>query len=239
MSFKIKALAAAIALAGAVGQASAAGQNDVLFFVYNNTAGVSYVYDIGSTFNPTTDTINSLNVAVGADWASFTSAVGANSASNMWGVIENMGSNRVGGTLAAGATFAATNPTNMATIMNNLTGALTGVSVGGTHYGVGTGFDNLVGTFVTPGGIGNWNGNGWNSANLVSAGAIDVAFKSALPGARGSVTLTSYTPSNGNGFAFDGANLSYNVAAVPEPETYGMLVAGLLMLGAVARRRRV
>lgn len=38
-------------------------------------------------------------------------------------------------------------------------------------------------------------------------------------------------------WSYDGATLNY-VAAVPEPETYAMLLAGLGMLGAVARRRR-
>ncbi len=39
-------------------------------------------------------------------------------------------------------------------------------------------------------------------------------------------------------WTLSGNNLSYSVAAIPEPETYGMLAAGLLMLGAVVRRRR-
>jgi hypothetical protein len=34
------------------------------------------------------------------------------------------------------------------------------------------------------------------------------------------------------------SNLLLNVSAVPEPETYGMLVAGLGLLGLMARRRR-
>jgi hypothetical protein len=36
----------------------------------------------------------------------------------------------------------------------------------------------------------------------------------------------------------DGANLSY-VTAVPEPESYAMLLAGLGLMGFIARRRRV
>ncbi|MDR3087435.1 MAG: FxDxF family PEP-CTERM protein [Azoarcus sp.] len=33
------------------------------------------------------------------------------------------------------------------------------------------------------------------------------------------------------------AHIVYNVASVPEPETYAMLLAGLGVIGAVARRR--
>jgi hypothetical protein len=32
--------------------------------------------------------------------------------------------------------------------------------------------------------------------------------------------------------------VNFDVAAVPEPETYAMLLAGLGMLGAVARRKK-
>ncbi|MHA4866541.1 PEPxxWA-CTERM sorting domain-containing protein [Duganella sp. PWIR1] len=42
--------------------------------------------------------------------------------------------------------------------------------------------------------------------------------------------------SDGNGLFFD--NIRYTVAAVPEPETWAMLAAGLGLVGAAARRRR-
>jgi hypothetical protein len=34
-------------------------------------------------------------------------------------------------------------------------------------------------------------------------------------------------------------NLSYSISAIPEPQTYAMLLAGLAMMGAVFMRRRV
>jgi hypothetical protein len=51
----------------------------------------------------------------------------------------------------------------------------------------------------------------------------------------------------GNQVRIDWANSAYNVgidnvhfevAAVPEPETYAMMMAGLAMIGVVARRRK-
>ena len=39
-------------------------------------------------------------------------------------------------------------------------------------------------------------------------------------------------------FTFDGSTLTYNVAAVPEPGTYALLMAGLTAIGFTVRRRR-
>lgn len=41
-----------------------------------------------------------------------------------------------------------------------------------------------------------------------------------------------------NGTGFDNLTLGKNLAAVPEPETYAMLLAGLGLMGFVARRRK-
>lgn len=41
---------------------------------------------------------------------------------------------------------------------------------------------------------------------------------------------------SGNYYAYD--DLQFNVTAVPEPETYALLLAGLGMMGAIARRRK-
>ena len=55
----------------------------------------------------------------------------------------------------------------------------------------------------------------------------------------GKSVFASANPGGPATFRFDTTGvLTYNVAAVPEPETYGMLSAGLLMLGAIARRRK-
>jgi hypothetical protein len=240
MNFKLKALVAAVALAGVVGQASAAnGATDAIFYIWDNTSSTSYMYDLGA-FNPTTSVINPLDVTTGADWTSFVTSAGANLASDQWGVFMNFDGSRIGSTVHLGGSTAATNPTSANTQTTNLAIAAGLNAAGVTHFGIGGGADNVLTSFVLSGGNSTYLGNLWNAGN--AQGAVNVAFDSAIAGGRGVPSvLTTYTPTNGNAFAFNGDLLQYNVAAVaavPEPETYGMLAAGLLMLGAVARRRR-
>ncbi|MCU6498905.1 FxDxF family PEP-CTERM protein [Rugamonas sp. A1-17] len=66
---------------------------------------------------------------------------------------------------------------------------------------------------------------GFNLHN-VAAGTYDIL-------ATGSIDFTPTSPVHG--VAFLGAN--YTVTAVPEPETYGMLLGGLALVGVVARRK--
>ncbi|AXS81484.1 PEP-CTERM sorting domain-containing protein [Dechloromonas sp. HYN0024] len=76
----------------------------------------------------------------------------------------------------------------------------------------------------------SWGGNaaGWTTDNVVGT-AADFYTVTAATSAAGGTLVAS-------GITFDGTTVA--VAAVPEPETYSMLAAGLLMLGAVARRRK-
>jgi hypothetical protein len=48
----------------------------------------------------------------------------------------------------------------------------------------------------------------------------------------GSQTITSVT------FSATGSSHGFEVAAIPEPETYALMLAGLGLIGAAARRRR-
>lgn len=69
---------------------------------------------------------------------------------------------------------------------------------------------------------------------LTSAGPVDYAYTSEPLYLSGPLTLVVVGTS--------GANASYsgtfNMAVVPEPETYALLMAGLGVIGFVARRRR-
>lgn len=84
----------------------------------------------------------------------------------------------------------------------------------------------------------------WNeSAGTGSAGLAKTAYADCAPGGMmGAVCMTATSASAYGGIGtMSGVPLSQTitaVAAVPEPETYAMLLAGLGLLGGIARRRR-
>lgn len=88
---------------------------------------------------------------------------------------------------------------------------------------VGTGTTTYVKDFVvsslTPSNV-VFNWTGLNSVSFSSLGG------------------TPHGGYSGAGAHFAMDNLTVNVAAVPEPETFAMLLAGLGLMGAVARRRK-
>lgn len=111
------------------------------------------------------------------------------------------------------------------------------------EYGFGSSF-GLV-SWNSPAGDFDWASPVTGS----SAAAVDGNGDGLVPGRGGSIAApwaagdtlwVRWTERNDfgsdHGLAID--NLSLTVTPVPEPETYAMLVAGLAVLGAVARRRR-
>ena len=70
---------------------------------------------------------------------------------------------------------------------------------------------------------GNWNGK-------LTAFSIQFGFTTGL----NTLAFHVYLPDGGDGLVVSNATLSL----VPEPETYTMLLAGLGILGTIARRRR-
>lgn len=84
-------------------------------------------------------------------------------------------------------------------------------------------------------------GNEWRSANslLGETLASKTTALYAVDGAGKRIQLGSTTPGKGV-VELDVATgtLSYSVSAVPEPSSYAMMIAGLAVAGAIARRRR-
>ena len=83
------------------------------------------------------------------------------------------------------------------------------------------------------------NPNSWTqfsySGLMIPTGTTAVFFETTF--AIGPVGINN-PPFTGGGFLIDDLNLTVNVAAVPEPESYAMLMAGLGGIGFLIRRRR-
>lgn len=112
------------------------------------------------------------------------------------------------------------------------------------EYGFGASF-GAVSNWVSPGGGFDWTSPVFSG----TAGAVDGNTTGRVAGVGGTVATSwasgdtlwvRWTERNdfGNDHALAIDNLSLTVTPVPEPETYAMLLAGLAVLGGVARRRR-
>lgn len=260
MKFKLKALAVATAFALSAGVANAgsinvsttnattndyAGGSDLIFFAW--TSGKSFVQDLGisiANFLPASSAANTSQsfTADGAYSSFLTAATSAGSQGSIkWGVVavrtDNL-SNGLGDSYAAVTERIGTTAAQLAAQKsNNVTG-------------MGNPFDVFANaTTATAYYQGNPTDDNWSKA-LKSNFASKLAFNAdnavgtngisfILLDSVGATTATPQETAFAGTWGFDGSTVSYTVAAVPEPETYGMLAAGLLMLGAIARRRKV
>jgi hypothetical protein len=248
--------------------ASTSQNGEAVFYAYGTDSGgnfFSYAKDLGKAFDAfvTTPSYALTNLGTDSNWTSFTGTATTNP--KYWGVFATQRlSNATTGPASANGfslltTLAANNTSNITSLTNaqfgnaysnanNWIGALTSSS-----FGTGNVSNNI--SYFFPAGAGS---TGIPIPNIGAYLGSDFSTSQVFPDATnviGSSTAASFFDvSRGLGSAslgtatfsdiaatqvwrLEGDNLSY--APVPEPETYGMLLAGLMMIGAIARRRRV
>jgi hypothetical protein len=253
MNFTLKTLVAAVALVAA-GSANAAINNitsangDLFLTLIDNTNKVSAVFDLGGSFSTLTDAKGQAQTwDLSAD-TSYTSFIAnANLPTAHWALLTGK---QVGGISITTTYNQATPAAETGTVLNNQTtnfglflarnttlgGTLT---TGGSNYVSGTTSITFAGASTAYGATGKINGAGsvtWGDIGS-SMGVVNYSAANNKPVAS-AVTIF------GNDALFNFSSkgvLSYTttpIVAVPEADSYAMLLAGLAVVGAIARRRQ-
>jgi len=243
------------------------GNSELVFSAWDSVNGVGYTADVATTdrlnnfVSATTSTLTAgstimtvkdtpvggilLDVAL----PSFASFLSKSSGSVMWNLMagDSAGTDRFLVTFSTAPNgvieFAAFN--NIGTRFDSYIGAVNGK---GTHAGTNDTFDGYAETVVADGvayagnlgvnlgGVAGFNGS--TAAVLGESMDLNVFYGSSsiAPTAKSFVTKEGLQIVARTYMADDGYRLQ--ISAVPEPETYAMLLAGLGLIGAAARRRR-
>lgn len=248
MNFKLNALAAA-ALLAAAGSANAAidpglnGNGEIWFAVYDSVAQKSFTFDTGVYMNDFvgTGTNYNYNFASDANWTTFTA--GGNSANWLWmvGAEGATGANN-------GRAFTTDNaitvsipklgPTNMAANGKNFTNA----QIASVDYSINissvknVGDAGYFGDAVTM--TGTWGTKFTPDASATVASSLNF-FSITGAGGLGNVSGVKFGTQAADVWTLSSAGvLNYGAAApVPEADTYALMLAGLGLVGFMARRR--
>ncbi len=252
MNFKLKMIAAAAAMVVA-GSASAAqinaganGNGDLFFNIWDRTG--SYTRNLGIDLNSfeTLVATGKTNLVFSADTL-LTSFLGTHTGALNWNVVanDNQGAKRFLETAQTTAVLTPQTPVtvNAGTLQANTMINNINFSLKTADSAVFTATDaGYVGKPSTQNGLATVNKSiGFTSGvfgtlanNSFANGLLLVEENSA---AGGSVKGTFTALDGGNTRAYFKAGTLTIAAAVPEPESYAMLLAGLGMLGFMARRR--
>lgn len=253
MKFSLKTLAAAVALAVAAGSASAAidigqtGNGELFFSAWDGQT--SYNFDMGMTISGYLAEFNTSG-KVNLEWkedkgfsSSYQSWLGtADTAKLQWSVLALDGTstfrilstvdgslpanNNQGNNLASALTSAQSYVANVNGVIGTNSSLVTTSTSANTYAGkIGPKFFNTF-NFDTAGSVAN---NSYASG----LGFEATSFKSTTAAG----TNVAYVDEGVAVRAWVDGNNTLHIAAVPEPSEYALLLAGLGLMGVVARRR--
>lgn len=259
MKLKSKLMAAAIALVAASGAqaditpGTGAGNGELFFNIWD--ANGSYTRGLGSqinTFQTTLAALGNIDLSWAAD-STFTSflagtAGGTRSGALQWNIVanDNVGANRLLTTYTL-PEQALTKPSNVifsasgsvTTFLNKVNPLMAGANLSGDSLAVDsaslafagqTSFNNNFGGLI------DFSNGGTLANNSYTSGLgfmrIDAAQNNGLPSVYNEY-LEGTTAVN----AWLDASNTLHIAAIPEPSEYALMLAGLGMLGFMARRR--
>jgi len=258
MKFSLKTIAAAVVLAAASAGASAAidngaldGKGELFFSAWDGAT--SYNYDLNISiigFEASFAALGNLNFTAGSDFNSSFDAwkSTANTSKLKWNILatDNAGARRIISTVGTGVVLEQFNKTNdvirtaalnITTTINAINDTLVGNS-GVTTSPFAASYAGTMGSFYPKFGF---NPSGNLAANSYANGLVVQRTNGLATGILKS-TNTAYVD-NGSAvrswIASDNTLHIAAVTAVPEPESYAMFLAGLGMLGFMARRRNL
>ncbi|WP_227816848.1 PEPxxWA-CTERM sorting domain-containing protein [Nitrogeniibacter aestuarii] len=252
MNFKTKALVAALALSAA-GAANAAittfeeaGGGSIVLSVWDKTNQVSAIFDLGidtGSFTPATATANMSWDLSSGDYADVWAAVSGYDMANTYFMV--FGGDRTGSlitdqyfvsTATSQAGVDAMTAQAIQKFVNQDT-LLINSNALGNHALVENGANVDVGG---PSYQGTSMGDNWATWSTFTATALigDSLGFYALQGAGSARNVYVTNEVFAGEFSMSAAGqLNYVTAPVPEPETYALMLAGLGLIGTVARRR--
>lgn len=254
---KLKLIAAAIALA-ATAHANAAitngasGNSELILSVYDSTTKASAAFDLGVTMD---QFLTGGSFSTGASWNLLTGATAGNAAgiSTSYGSTFSSFLSTATGTKTYSVIALNDVTINYLSTSTSLTLPLTQNDTKLGSFALMETYVNGLNTIASVSGVANGaalvtdttsaanfskaNATKWkNNASFTSNGAVDgdLSFWSEL------ATGNQYAAAQQLGtFNLNSATgvLAYTAAAVPEPSEYALMLAGLAMVGAIARRR--